>query len=106
MRRVFTCNSCQITFEKWFESLHDDFKKTRCPQCKKKKNIIQEFSTNVVCNFLESANSVEKCSDINKKRLGKEQLQIMAEADPIVKQRIEQAKPENRPWYESLSDND
>lgn len=106
MRRVFTCNACQITFEKWFESLHDDYSKIKCPKCKSKKNIGQEFSTNVICNFIESALSVEHASEINKKRVGKEYLQAIAESDPVIKQRMEQAKPENKPWYDQLSDDD
>lgn len=90
----FWCEACGDVFEWWLTMSQKRPK--RCPSCKKNK-LCQSFSTNVICNFLESAKTFGKAAEINAKRVGASNLKEIESADPLFQHREEQKK--NVPWW-------
>ncbi len=87
MRRVFTCRDCNKSWEVWQDM--DAAFPTNCETCNSKE-IFQELSTNIVCNFIEAnVMTFEKAASINGRRIGKEQLDIMVDKDPVARARKE-----------------
>lgn len=83
----FFCNKCNYVWEIETEYGKELKKPNKCKNCKS-KDIGQQYTTNIVCNFIEAnVMTAEKASEINKKRLGKEQLDLMADADPVISKR-------------------
>lgn len=100
MINEYFCLTCEHRWEIETEFAKPPKTPKKCPVCKK-KTVGQQFTTFGVVNFLESARNFEHASDINKKRLGKEQLQLMEDADPIISKKKQRAK--NLPWWQDGS---
>lgn len=92
-RYEFWCEDCQGVFELYLAFGTADRVKS-CVGCKG-KHISRNYSTNVVCNFIESAKTVEKASEINLKRIGKEGVQHINESDKIAQARLKQKEYNN-----------
>lgn len=89
----FWCEACGDVFEWWLTMKQK--KPKRCPSCKKNK-LCQSYTTNVICNFIESANTFGKAAEINAKRVGIENLREMERCDPLYEQR---QKQKQLPWW-------
>lgn len=100
IRYVFTCGneSCGKSYEVY--QPRSAKPKKKCPCCGK-HSLYQEYSTNVWAYGIENAKTLGQLSDYNKKRVGKEQLDKMVDADPVLSKRKEAAKCENAPWWRS-----
>ncbi len=92
----YQCEACQEVFDFWLTMSQKRPKK--CPSCGK-HGLNQLFTTNVICNFIESAKTFGKAAEINAKREGKAGIERMEENDPV---KIEQDKQKkNTPWWRS-----
>ncbi len=97
MIRAYRCEHCSHELDKWFEyGDSNPVHPVKCPECKK-DGLYQVYTSNFCPNA--EPTTFGKQSEVNVKKLGKEQLQIRQSKDKFLQHRKKQEKLNKEAWW-------